>query len=346
MSSSKTRKSTDVEQLELEAKFKELELTLPKQLWFGFSFHNYQGFWCPTFILKNVIAFQTHFEAQDTDIILASLPKTGTTWLKSLLYTILNRKSTSLHTISQQVFQTKNPHELVTSFEFNIYKNFNETQPDLSDLPSPRLFSTHIPFLSLPDSIKSSKSRIVYVCRNPLDTFVSTWHFNLSFDTNKDMKSSTEMMEEYVDKFCTGLLRFGPYDSHLLEYWKEYLQNPDRILFLEYEGLKKEPKAHLRKLADFLSCPFSEEEENENVVEEIIKICSFQSLKEKDVNKNGKAVPIVENKHFFRKGEVGDWNNDLTASMAKKLDQLLQGKLKEAGFSFTYYQPPEFGGYY
>ncbi|CAO2820821.1 unnamed protein product [Amaranthus hypochondriacus] len=344
MSPSNSRNSTNGEQLDLEAKFKELDLTLPKQLWFGSPFHLYQGFWCPTHILKNVIAFQTHFEAQYTDIILASLPKTGTTWLKSLLYTILNRKSTSLHDISQQVFQTKNPHELVTSFEFITYKNFNETQPDLSDLPSPRLFSTHIPFLSLPNSIKSSKSRIVYVCRNPIDTFVSTWYFNLSFDGNKDIKPSREMMEEYVDKFCKGLCTFGPYDSHLLGYWNEYLQNPDRILLLEYEGLKTEPKAHIRKLADFLGCPFSEEEENKNAVEEIIKMCSFQSMKEMDVNKNGKAVPFVENKHFFRKGEVGNWKNDLSSLMAKKLDQVLQGKLKEAGFSFTYYQALEFGG--
>ncbi|XP_057541088.1 cytosolic sulfotransferase 15-like isoform X2 [Amaranthus tricolor] len=262
MSNSKPKNAVDLEQL--KAEFKELDISLPKALWFNHPLQHYQGFWGPSIALENIIAFQTHFEAQDSDIILASLPKTGTTWLKSLLYTILNRKSTSLHTISQQVFQTKNPHELVPSFEFSIYKKFNETQPDLSDLPSPRLFSTHIPFLSLPDSIKSSKSRIVYVCRNPLDTFVSTWYFNLSFYMNKDMKPSMEMMEEYVDKYCMGLFLFGPYESHLLGYWKEHLQNPDRVLLLEYEGLKKEPKAHVRKLADFIGCPFSEEEENEN----------------------------------------------------------------------------------
>ncbi|CAO2820823.1 unnamed protein product [Amaranthus hypochondriacus] len=325
----------------MEVDFKELELSLPKTQWLGNSLHHYQGFWCPTIFLENVIAFQTHFQAQDTDVILASIPKTGTTWLKSLLYTILNRKSTSLHHISQQVFQTKNPHELVPSFEISIYKKIYDIQPDLSNLPSPRHFSTHIPFLSLPDSIKSSKSRIVYVCRNPIDTFVSTLHFYLSFDRNKDMKPSMEMKEEYVDKFCMGLTSFGPYESHLLGYWKEHLRNPDKVLLLEYEGLKKEPKINLKKLANFLGVPFSEEEEKGDVIEDIIKMCSFQSLKEMDVNKNGKWTPVVENKHFFRKGEVGDWKNDLTPLMAKKIDQILHGNLKKAGFSFKYYQPAD-----
>ncbi|CAO2820820.1 unnamed protein product [Amaranthus hypochondriacus] len=67
-------------------------------------------------------------------------------------------------------------------------------------------------------------------------------------------------------------------------------------------------------------------------------MCSFQSLKEIDVSKNGKSIPFVENKHFFRKGEVGDWKNDLSPLMVKKIDQILQGKLKEAGFSFKYYE--------
>ncbi|CAO2820819.1 unnamed protein product [Amaranthus hypochondriacus] len=316
----------------------ELDDSLPKTQWFNHSLIHYQGFWCENRILENIIAFQTHFKAQDTDIILASLPKSGSTWLKSLLYTILNRKSTSLHTISQQVFQTKNPHELIPNLEFQIYKKNNKNQQDLIELPSPRLFSTHIPFLSLPDSIQSSKSQIVYVCRNPVDTFVSAWYFQLSFDNNKEIKPSMEMMEDYVDKFCKGLCTFGPYESHLLGYWNEHLTNPDKVLFLEYEGLKKEPKKHIRKLAEFVGCPFSEEEENENVIENVIKICSFESLKKMDVNKNGKANPVVENKHFFRKGEVGDWKNDLSPLMANKIYQILEGKLKEAGFAFKYYQ--------
>ncbi|KMT17009.1 hypothetical protein BVRB_2g042110 [Beta vulgaris subsp. vulgaris] len=328
----------------LEEESKKLEqLTLPKDqiMWFEYPMQLYQGFWRLNMISEMVPAFQTQFQALDTDIILASLPKTGTTWLKSLLFTIVNRKkfSVSVNTsISQHPIHTQNPHELVLHFEFEVYKNIHRNdQPDLTKIPIPRLFATHIPYSSVPESIKTSQCRIVYIGRNPLDNFISFWHFCLQFDECKSIKPSMEMMEEYIGMYCKGVFPFGPYEDHLLGYWKESMQNPQKVLFLEYEGLKKEPKMQLKRLAEFVGFPFSEEEEKGNVIDEIIELCSLKSLKEMEVNKNGKFYPWVENKALFRKGEVGDWANYLTPSMAKQIDEM-QEKLKKDGFSFTYYQ--------
>uniref|UniRef100_A0A803MMU0 Sulfotransferase n=2 Tax=Chenopodium quinoa TaxID=63459 RepID=A0A803MMU0_CHEQI len=194
-----------------------------------------------------------------------------------------------------------------------------------------------MPCYSLPDSIKTTKCRIVCVCRNPLDTFVSIWHFFQEFEACKGIKPDMEMMEKYVDKFCSGVSPWGPYENHVLSYWKESKQNPKKVLFLEYEGLKKEPRDHLKRLVEFVGCPFSEEEEKGKVVDEITEVCSFKSLKEMEVNKSGKVIFGFENKALFRKGEVGDWTNYLTPMMAKQFDQMLE-KLKTAGFSFEYYQ--------
>ncbi|KAL2898233.1 Cytosolic sulfotransferase 13 [Bienertia sinuspersici] len=288
----------------------------------------YQGFWYLSFAFQGIISFQSHFEAHDTDILLASLPKTGTTWLKSLLYAIVNRENISKNH-SQHPLHTKNPHELVPQLGLN--------QPEtIAQVPSPRLFATHVPYSSLPESIKTSNCRIVYVCRNPLDTFVSSWHYFLQFEMSKETKPNKEMMEEYLIKYSKGVSPYGPHDEHVLGYWKESIQNPTKVLFLEYEGLKKEPKAHLIRLAEFLGFPFSAEEKD-NVVEEILELCSIKNLKEMEVNKSGQWFPWVENKYLFRKGEVGDWINHLTPSMAKQFDQM-QENLKKAGFSSKYYQ--------
>ncbi|XP_021860719.2 cytosolic sulfotransferase 13-like [Spinacia oleracea] len=317
---------------QIEKEFKELKLSLPKAAWFENSaMVLYKSFWCPQYFLKGAITFQNYFEAQDGDIILASLPRTGTTWLKSLLYTIINRDNFSSQ-FSQHPFHTKNPHDLVLYLE-----GLDLSTIIVGNQPLPRLFATHLPYLSLSDSIKTSQCRIVYVCRNPLDTFVSLWHFYLQFERNKDIHPNMELMEEYIGKYCKGESPFGPYEDHLLGYWEESNRNPQKVLFLEYEGLKKEPKAHLKSLADFVGCPFSEEEEKQNVIDEIIKLCSLKSLKEMEVNKNGNFSPMVENKTFFRKGEVGDWTTHFTPSMAKQFHQMLR-KLNKAGFSFTYYR--------
>ncbi|KAL2898076.1 Cytosolic sulfotransferase 15, partial [Bienertia sinuspersici] len=209
-------------------------------------------------------------------------------------------------------------------------------QPHLSNVPSLRLFATHVPYLSLPTSIQTSKCQIVYVCRNPLDTFISLWHFYLQFDRNKGIVPSMKLMEDYADKYFNEIIPYGPLEDHLLGYWKESMKNPGKVLFFEYEGLKKEPIANLKRLANYVGFPFSDEEENANVIDHILELCSLRSLKEREVNKSGRVYPSFENKVLFRKGETGDWANYLIPAMAKRIDAMRQ-KLNKDSFSFKYY---------
>nr|GMD81695.1 cytosolic sulfotransferase 12-like [Ipomoea batatas] len=122
----------------------------------------------------------------------------------------------------------------------------------------------------------------------------------------------------------------------MLGYWKESLENPSKVLFLKYEEMKKEPDAHLRRMAAFLECPFSEEEEEGGVVGGISRLCSFESLSNLEVNKTGKGLLFGNsNNGYFRKGKVGDWRNHLTDEMATKLDQIVEEKFKGTGLKFN-----------
>ncbi|KAJ7962236.1 Sulfotransferase [Quillaja saponaria] len=87
-------------------------------------FYFFQNCWCPTPLVPNVISFQEHFKAHDQDIILASKPKSGTVWLKALVFSIVNR---ARFTVSKTPKLTSNPHELIPFFEINLYKK-NEIQ--------------------------------------------------------------------------------------------------------------------------------------------------------------------------------------------------------------------------
>ncbi|KAL6192885.1 hypothetical protein ACLB2K_033971 [Fragaria x ananassa] len=98
--------------------------------------------------------------------------------------------------------------------------------------------------------------------------------------------------------------------------------------------MKEQPGLHLRKLAEFLGCPFSPEEEAQGVVDNILRLCSFENMSNLDVNKNGKHSNGVANSAFFRKGEAGDWKNCLTAEMVEKLDSVIEEKLQGSGFQF------------
>nr|DAD31535.1 TPA_asm: hypothetical protein HUJ06_010386 [Nelumbo nucifera] len=143
--------------------------------------------------------------------------------------------------------------------------------PCLSATPSPRLFHTHMPYRVLPESIKNSQCKIAYITRNPKDTLiVSLWHFK-----NKS--------------FFNGVHAFGPFFDHVLEYWKESMERPYKILFL--------------KLVSFLGKPFAKEEE----VDKLLWMCSLL-----DRLKNMEMIP---NSCFFRLGEIGDWKNHFTPEM-------------------------------
>ncbi|KAK9266999.1 hypothetical protein L1049_021393 [Liquidambar formosana] len=276
--------------------------------------------------MKAVVSFQQHFEARDTDIILASTPKSGTTWLKALAFTIVNR---TRYPLKDSPLLNTASHDLVPFIEFDLY--FKSQCPNLEDYPTPRIFATHTPYASLPCSIKDSECRIVYVCRNPFDQLISHWHFTL-----KLRRENVEPLplEDGLEMYCKGIHSFGPFWDHVLGFWKASLERPDKVLFLKYEDMKENIVSHAKRLAEFMGFPFSSEEEKQGVIEEISRLCSFESLKDLEVNKKGRRPSGAPNNAFFRKAEVGDWENHLTPSMAKRMEKLIEEKLGGSGLTF------------
>ena len=120
----------------------------------------------------------------------------------------------------------------------------------------------------------------------------------------------------------------------MLGYWKESLERPEKVLFLKYEDMKEDIVSQVKRLAEFVGFPFSEEEESNGVAEQIMELCSLSNLKELEVNKHGQIRPNFHNKLFFRKGEVGDWANHLSASMVERVDEVIQKNLRGSGLSF------------
>ncbi|XP_047163827.1 cytosolic sulfotransferase 15-like, partial [Vigna umbellata] len=306
----------------------ELTLSLPRERGLASSnMYLFQEFWCPSILMKEVNIFQKQFQAKDSDIIVASFPKSGTTWLKAIAFAIVNRRCFSIY---NHPLLTSNPHQLVPFIEF--------MHPADSHFPTtePRLFGTHIPFPSLSKSIIESNCKIIYICRNPFDTFISAWNF---FNKIKQHSSSVPTMEEIFEMYCNGIIEFGPWWSHMLGYWKESIVRPNKILILKYEDLKENVNLYVKRVAEFLDFPFTQEEESNGVFESIIRLCSFEKMKDLEVNKSGISYKIVENKHFFRKAEIGDWVNYFSPSMTEKLSKIMEEKLSGSGLSFEIMHP-------
>ncbi|KAJ8755973.1 hypothetical protein K2173_024518 [Erythroxylum novogranatense] len=202
--------------------------------------------------------------AKDTDVVLATVPKSGTTWLKDLAFAILNHDRFADK--NRHPLLSSNPHDLVPFFEYKVYANNHV--PDLTGLSDPRIFATHVRYGSLQESIKKSNCRIVCICRNPFDNFMSLWFFI----NNVSSRSLPPLsMEEMFKMYCKGVVGYGPFWDHMLGYWKESMDRPDKVLFLKYEDMKEDVTFYIKKLAKFLGCPFSVQEEIDGVVEDIAR---------------------------------------------------------------------------
>lgn len=295
-------------------RYRDLISTLPKEKGWLDNLCQYKGFWYhPTLILEGTMFAEEHFQARPTDVFLMSTPKSGTTWLKALIFAIVKR---SCYTnFADHPLLTTNPHDCVP---------FLET--DVENIPSPRLLATHSPYVSLPKSVLSSDCKIVYVCRNPKDVLISFWYFMANLRPNELPPIS---LEEGFELFCKGISDFGPIWDHVLGYWKASLEYPQRFFFITYEEMKRDASVKVKKLAEFLGQPFSTEEETKGVVEEIIELCSFDKLRNLEVNKSSSYYRglLIQNETYFREGKVGDWRNHLTTQMIERLDQITNEKL-------------------
>uniref|UniRef100_A0A453QTZ1 Sulfotransferase n=2 Tax=Aegilops tauschii TaxID=37682 RepID=A0A453QTZ1_AEGTS len=135
---------------------------------------------------------------------------------------------------------------------------------------------------------------------DPKDAFISSWFF-----TKKEAAATAARAQagEYTDKqqtapprhtfeeafelFCDGKCVNGPQWRHVLGYLEESMRRPEKVLFLRYEEMLRDPARNVKKLAEFMRCAFSREEEADGVVHAIVELCSLESLKNMAVNKIG-----------------------------------------------------------
>ncbi|TVU38016.1 hypothetical protein EJB05_11363, partial [Eragrostis curvula] len=287
----------------------------------------YQGFWLSAHWVPGTVVFQRRFTPRPDDVILASPPKCGTTWLKALAFAVAARGAYP-PTCAGHPLRRLNPHDCIPFIE-DVFAGGEEAKLDL--LPSPRLMNTHLPYTLLPETVTSGGCcRVVYICRDLKDMVVSMWHFfgpslpGLSFD-------------DMFESVCDGTAGFGPVWDHVLTYWRASVAHPDRVLFLKYEDLLRDPAHNVRRLTKFMAQPFSAAEEAAGAVAAVVELCSFDNMKGLEVNKTGTSGAYVgyARDSFFRKGIAGDWANHMTPEMAARLDDIARDKFRGTGLTFT-----------
>ncbi|KAL7399447.1 hypothetical protein ABVT39_024420 [Epinephelus coioides] len=258
-----------------------------------------------------------NFQARPDDILIATYPKAGTTWVSYILDLLYFGQTERQRTVP--IF------DRVPFLEIFI-PSLISGKDMVDNLPtSPRLIKTHFPVQFVPKSFWEKNCRMVYVARNAKDNVVSYFHFdrmNMAHPEPGDWSN-------YVQRFMEGKIVWGSWYDHVNGWWKKKQSYP-KLHYMFYEDMVEDTGREVDKLCSFLGLTRSDEEKKR-----VAGGSQFDNMKKDDMA-NYSLHPVMDFKisHFMRKGKVGDWKNHFTVSQNEEFDEDYKKKMTDPTLQF------------
>jgi len=249
-----------------------------------------------SFNLLPITSKETVIRARDCELsplcLIASYPKSGTTWMQAIVRGILMGFHPTAAHISEftPFLDADATWSKLNNGEFS--ENFRKMEMSC--------FNTHFLPNMLPwhDGVK-----VVYVVRNGRDVATSFFH-HLSNQKIGQGESADFVgeLEHFLDQWSNGLLPYGLWASHVAE-WVRESKLPSRssmILIMKYEDMRLDLEGCILKVATFLGKPLSAE-----FASELAAKLDFSSMKAEVEMYQPLSVRWREGFSFVRAGASG-----------------------------------------
>ena len=281
---------------------------------------------------------------------IASYPKSGNTWLRTLLSTyyyssdgVYDEKL--LKNIDQ--FPTK---KYLLNFEYNkkivgdTCKHWIRSQEKINIDKKLRFFKTHNAFGKVNNfDFTNSENSIgcLYIVRDPRNVFTSVKnHYEL--DTDKAMKWMTNEKQFIYDvqNFDdVGFSDFQFISSWSLNYksWKVQKKVPTK--FIRYEDLSEKTFSLFKEIIQFINQITNNNEKIDlSKLKKALNSTTFEKLKEKEKTDGfSEAISSKKDKNkkipFFNLGPKNNWKNLLDEDLKLKLNNLFKKDLKDLSYN-------------
>ena len=277
-------------------------------------------------------------------IWIASYPRSGNTWVRSLLSTYLySKKGNTVFENIKKITNFPNINHFDGIFEINefseeelkdkkkkdkkkfeISKYWISAQKKINLNKEITFLKTHNFGGSLEGNDFSNSENtlgVIYLVRDPRSVAVSNaYHNNISFD-----KSVDDLLDEKI---------FATNDGNLLEFrssWKvNYLSWKNRTypkLILRYEDLHADTFQNFKKILNFVN-DFQKIDIDDAKIKQTMNLCDMKSLSKLE-DSQGFHEKLSNQEKFFRKGLVDEWKSKLEEHQIKKIEEAFYKEMKE-----------------
>ena len=274
-------------------------------------------------------------------IWLASYPKSGNTWVRSIVSSLLysNDGIFNFELIKKvsQFPEKKYFKDLINDFgDFNeIKENWIPAQESMNLDNEIKLLKTHNGKYTVgKDSFTNDQNTLatIYIVRDPR-TLISSIsnHYTLPIDRASDFLMTPQIIgnsKGWEDKETGMQCLLGKWNDH----YRSWTRNKNNLLLIKYENLIQNPEKELGEIINFLK-KYVNVKTNDNKNKKILETTSFKSLKEMETK--GLFKENVLNKKndskvdFFHLGPENNWKINLNEDLKNKIERNFYQEMTE-----------------
>ena len=277
-------------------------------------------------------------------IWIASYPKSGNTWVRSLLSTYLYSENGSFNfSLLNKIlkFPSKKYLEYFTK-DFSDIKKISEywiasqERINLQNENKSIFLKTHSALCTLeknPFTNKKNTQAVIYIVRDPRNVITSVGnHYSMNI---KESYNFVTDKNRIITQDKWGGDNFGI--SEVLGSWSDHYKswknmNFAPILNIKYEDLINDTKKSLIEIINFLQ-NFTEIKIDNEKISKTVESCNFENLRKME-KKEGFIEAAYSEKlnkkvNFFHLGKKNNWKNLLNQEMEKKITEAFHHEMKE-----------------
>jgi len=248
--------------------------------------------------LRAPLVWLRHRDLTPADVFFAAYPKSGTTYVRFVLFEMLSGMPAG--------FRTTN----------NLMAGVGVHKHAMKLLPGGgRLLSTH-------EHYRSEYKRMIYVVRDGRDVMLSEYAYlkALAF-YDKDLDS-------FIKHFLfTKVSGYGPWHQHVAGFLDSPVTKTDNFMIVRFEDVRTDPVSWFARMADFLGVKVEMDR-----IRTAVANNSIEAMREKE---NREPVKASIRGRFVRDGKVRGWVSKLTPEQVSLFEKYAGDALVRLGYPLS-----------